>query len=135
MAPTPPKIKKQSGMYSRDEVNAYKETLNNALGKMGEETKEWRVAGVRFTSSNTTLLEMNSITAAQGLRGKGKWKRVMDLAYGTTDEEVQIIPRTYRLTIRFAPVGWSPEDDEALRAFETENRLPTNSDSHLPTSK
>ncbi|CAG7850087.1 SubName: Full=Uncharacterized protein {ECO:0000313/EMBL:CCA76396.1} [Serendipita indica DSM 11827] len=127
MAPTPPKIKKQSGMYSRDEVNAYKETLNNALGKMGEETKEWRVAGVRFTSSNTTLLEMNSITAAQGLRGKGKWKRVMDLAYGTTDEEVQIIPRTYRLTIRFAPVGWSPEDDEALRAFETENRLPTNS--------
>ncbi|CCA76525.1 hypothetical protein PIIN_10518 [Serendipita indica DSM 11827] len=113
---------------ARDEVSNYKEKLNKALGKMEDATRtERKIINLRLTRANTTLLEMNGAEAARWLRSGENWKGLVREAFGQTDKDDKVVPRTYPVVIKFAPVGWSPHEEEALRKFEADNAIPTNS--------
>ena len=125
---TTQKIKRNTGVYTREEVTGYKEKLNEAMGKMEEAGKKgWRIADLRITRTGTTLLEMSTKEAAEWIRSEDNWTSISKEAYGDAEDNTRVVPRTCDMMIRFVPVGWTPHETDALRTFETDNSIPTNS--------
>ncbi|CCA76537.1 hypothetical protein PIIN_10530 [Serendipita indica DSM 11827] len=123
---TPSAVAKERGMYTRDDINAYKDTLDVALEKLMDGASKKQIVGLRIIRTGT-LLELDSAKSAKWLKENNRCAEMVKEAYTSREEETKVIPRTHELMVRFVPVDFDPHEEESLRSVELENGLPPHS--------
>ncbi|CAG7849707.1 SubName: Full=Uncharacterized protein {ECO:0000313/EMBL:CCA71555.1} [Serendipita indica DSM 11827] len=113
-------------MYTRDDINAYKDTLNVALEKLTDGASKKRIVGLRIIRTGT-LLELDSAKSAKWLKENNRCAEMVKEAYTSREEETKVIPRAHELMVRFVPVDFDPHEEESLHSVELENGLPPHS--------
>ncbi|CCA76628.1 hypothetical protein PIIN_10619 [Serendipita indica DSM 11827] len=113
-------------MYTRDDINAYKDTLNVALEKLTDGASKKRIVGLRIIRTGT-LLELDSAKSAKWLKENNRCAEMVKEAYTSREEETKVIPCVHELMVRFVPVDFDPHEEESLHSVELENGLPPHS--------